>query len=554
MSSTTKTIIFAAVLLAVACAGILVAEDADAEGQVTVTYSLPGGASIPVQTAEDGTIVLYGPEDVSAFYQPDGGEFVAWQTQEDGGTIYQFGATVAFSENTTLYPRIVAATTVDFIVDGQVMKEGALAPVEGKVTAPAVPAKDGFNALGWEWSEDDSGKVYTSAEVSELTVEAGQTFTAVYSEIYDIDWIVDGVTIATGSTETGKELSQPADPSKANHEFAGWAVDGEVVLKAGEKLTAEDIAADTTFTATFNPVMLTVTFMAGESTVATVSVPYGQTVVMPALPEGYASWDFDFKTPITESITVKAVASAVEPSETFTVTFVVDGKTIATYSSNAITVPTDPVKEGFAFQGWAIGDSVIADPAKHVYTQDTVLVALFQAVEVVEHTVTFTGGAEDITVKVVHGEGVEAPEAPEGMQWDPAVDLDEITADTVVKAVPLTVTVTFMVGETAVKSLEQTVVYGGKLDASLFEGYVLPDGYIGWDVDVVTATFTADTVVNAVAEPAPVEEPDFLDTTGGQVAMVLLAFVVIALIGMIVTNQFGMKDRLKSLVRRSGKE
>ena len=107
MSSTTKTIIFAAVLLAAACAGILVAEDADAEGQVTVTYSLPGGASIPVQTAEDGTLVLYGPEDVSAFYDPDetSQRFAGWKTAD--GTIYQFGATVQFAAAITLEPYLV---------------------------------------------------------------------------------------------------------------------------------------------------------------------------------------------------------------------------------------------------------------------------------------------------------------------------------------------------------------------------------------------------------------------------------------------------------------
>ena len=551
MSSTTKTIILAAVILAAVFAGVAFAEEETDAAGVTVTYHL-GGASIPVTTEEDGTVVLYGPEDVASFFQPEGGDFVAWQTEEDGGTIYQFGATVAFSTATDLYPRIIAATTVDFIADGQVVEGGAVAPVEGKVTAPAVPSKEGYNALGWEWSED--GKVYSAEQIADLTVTAGQTFTAVYSEIFEVKWVVDGVTIATGSTEAGRDLAQPADPSKANHAFAGWAVDGEVVLKAGEKLNAEDVTADITYTAQFSPVMLTGTFVAGESTVATVSVPYGQMVVMPALPEGYSAWDFDFQTPITESITVKAVASTVEPTTAYNVQFVVDGQVVATFKSDAITVPTDPVKAGYRFQGWAIGDNVVANPAAYTYTADTILVALFQQLEVIEHTVTFVTADGETEVSVIDGQAVTAPEAPEGMQWDPAVDLSRITADTVVKAVPLTVTVTFQVGETVVKSLEQTVAYGGKLDVSLFEGYELPAGYIGWDVDVSTATFTADTVVKAVAEPAPVEEPGFLETTGGQVALVLVAFVVIALIGMILTNQYGLRDTLSKMLRRSGKE
>lgn len=549
MSSTTKTIILAAVILAAVFAGVAFAEEeTDATG-VTVTYHL-GGASIPVTTAEDGTVVLYGPEDVASFFQPEGGDFVAWQTEEDGGTIYQFGATVAFSTATDLYPRIIAATTVDFIVDGQVVEGGAVAPVEGKVTAPAVPSKEGYNALGWEWSED--GKVYTVEQISGLTVAAGQTFTAVYSEIFDVEWVVDGVTIATGSTETGRELAQPADPSKANHTFAGWAVDGEVALKAGEKLTAEDVTADVTYTATFDPVMLTVTFVAGESTVATVSVPFGQMVVMPALPEGFTAWDFDFQTPITESITVKAVASTVEPTTTYNVQFVVDGQVVATFKSDAITVPTDPVKAGYRFQGWAIGDNVVANPAAYTYTADTILVALFQQLEVVEHVVTFVTADGETEVSVIDGQAVTAPAAPEGMQWDPAVDLEApVTADLTVNAVPLKVTVQFAVDGDIIAILTQTIDYGGTVDMDLLAGYTFPAGYTGWDVDL-TMPFYKDTVVNATVPPV-VDEPDFLDSPVNVLAVVLVVVILAALAGCYVTNLFGVKDAVSKIVRRKGK-
>lgn len=522
MSSAKTTIILAAVILAAAFAGVLASEGSDG-ASVTITYHL-GDATIPVQTEEDGTVVLYGPEDVAAFYTaPEGKSFVSWQTQEDGGTIYQFGATIAVSAATDLYPRLVdIAQEVTFVADG----ETETAQIsDGHVAVPDIATeREGFTFDGWLYSGD--GEIYQSEDIAGLTVKAGETFTAQYSEIHEVVWIVDGVTIATGDTT---DMKQPIDPVKANHTFVGWSVDGEVV-----DMEKYEITGDTTFEAVFEPVMLTVTFVAGEQTVATVSVPYGQTVVQPALPEGFKAWDFDFSIPVTESITVQAIAAdPVEPSESYTVQFVVDGKVIATYASNAITVPNDPVKEGYAFQGWAIGDSVIANPATYQYVQDTVLTALFQAVEIVEHTVTFyVDGDTSYTVRVVSGETVTAPKAPEGMQWDPAIDLDApVTADMVVNAVPLQVTVTFQVGETVVALLTQTIDYGGTIDVKLLEGYVFPAGYDAWDADLTMPVY-ADTVIKA--KPIVVEqEPGFLDSTANVLAVILAVIVVAGIIAWI---------------------
>lgn len=520
MSSTTKTIALAAVILVAAIAGVALAEDTDA-ASVQVTYHL-GDATIPVTTAEDGTVVLYGPEDVAAFYVvPDGKAFVAWQTEQDGGTIYQFGATIAVSAATDLYPRLVdVAQEVTFVADGE---EETAAISGGHVTVPEIDtAKEGHTFDGWLWSGDN--KVYQTEDIAALTVSAGDIFTAQYSPIYDIVWIVDGVTIATGDTTDTK---QPEDPVKAHYEFVGWR-DADGVMLTDDY----EISEDTVFTAVFEPVMLSVTFVAGESTVATVAVPYGEMVVMPALPEGYSAWDFDFSTPIVESITVQAIAATPEePSDTFTVQFVVDGRVIATYDSDAITVPNDPVKEGFAFQGWAIGDSVIADPATYQYTQDTVLTALFRAVEVVEHTVTFYVSAEtSYTVKVVDGQTVAAPEAPEGMQWDPAVDLDApVTSDMTINAVPLKVTVTFAVDGEVVAILTQTIDYGGTVDMDLLGSYTFPEGYDSWDADLTMPVYE-DMTVNAKAIVV-VEEPGFFDSPVNTLAFAVLILVIIGVVG-----------------------
>ena len=539
----TKAIIAAVVILAAAFAGVtLIGEESDA-ASVDVTYSLDG-VTIPVKTEEDGTLVLFGPEDVKAFYTPDDPtkEFAGWKTETNA--IYQFGATVVFTEPTTLTPYLKdIPQTVGFTAGDRTVTADIS---EGHVAVPEIDTdREGYTFDGWQWSED--GKVYSAEEVAKLTVKAGQTFTAAYSEIFEVSWVVDGVTIATGDTTAE---NRPADPVKEHYDFKGWAIGDSVIADPSKHVYTQD----TVFTAEFEPVMLTVTFVAGEETVATVSVPYGQTVVKPSLPEGFKAWDFDFSAPITESITVKAVAEdPTEPSETFTVQFVVDGQVIATYASNAVTVPADPVKEGFAFQGWAIGDSVIADPSKHVYTQDTVLVALFKAVEVVEHTVTFIGGEEPVKVTVVDGQVVDAPEAPEGMQWDPAVDLTApVTADMTVNAVPLKVTIQFAVDGEIVAILTQTIDYGGTVDMELLGGYTFPEGYTGWDADL-TMPFYKDTTVNATMPPV-VDEPDFLEDPLNVLAVVLVVVLGAALVSASVTKLFGVKDIMGKVIKRKSRD
>lgn len=369
MSSTKATVILAAVILAAAFAGILVSEDSDAEATPgTVTYVM-GDAVLPVTVGEEGTVTILGPDDVAQFYEPDQGEkFVYWVTNDATKTIYQFGASVVVPEGgLELVPFTQEVTDVIFVVDG---KEYAVAFTDAESLAipeDAVRAtvKDGMAFDGWMYD----GKVYKDlAAIKEIDgLAAGAVFTAQFHESHSVTWIVDGITIAVGTTE---DLKQPAAPAKEHYTFDGWF--DATGARYDEKY---EISADTTFTAKFTPVNLTVTFTAGDETVGTSLVPYGETVLAPALPDGYSAWDFDFTAPITEDVTIEAVAAPV--SEVYTVTFVVDGEVIATYTSTSVTVPTAPAKEGQDFVGWAIGDYVVRDPASYAFTADTVFTAQY---------------------------------------------------------------------------------------------------------------------------------------------------------------------------------
>lgn len=406
MMKPTYTIAIAAIFMVAAFAGIAMVDDeADAaEAPVTsVAYKIGTGSdsfeTFTFEVSGESFIV----KDITDFDVEVKGIFEKWTA---GSVSYEPGATVTLSGLVaeggvlTLTASVTGADVVSFIADGKVIEGGSLTPEAEKVTAPAVPEKEGFNAIGWKWSEDD--KTYTAEEVNELTVAVGQTFTAVYEEIYEVYWSVDGTVTASGDVEA---INAPQAPTKENYTFEGWMVDGELVIRYNADLVKPEgtefadkgyiwvdgkeyeFTKDTTFVASFKPVQLTVTFMAGEQEVGKQTPNYGAAIMKPELPEGYVAWaadaegtaSFDFTAPATANVTVYAVAEV--PSDAYEVTFVVDGEVIATYADNSITLPEAPAKEGFKFVGWTINNEVIADPVNYEFTKDTAFIALFQVAE-----------------------------------------------------------------------------------------------------------------------------------------------------------------------------
>lgn len=433
-----------------------------------------------------------------------------------------------------------------------------------------------------------------------------------------ITWTVDGIVI--GSTDT-TDRAIPVAPSKEHYVLAGWAVDGVLTITYNSGLDGDGyrladgagtvdaylgaLTEDTVFTAVFEPVIHTVTLVAGESTVGTITAPYGTTIVEPRLPEGYKAWDFDFATPITGDVTIIAIAEDpvipvtvynvtfeiegkspvvqksdslvipdttregyafqgwvvkggaeyVDPTayeitaditfvavyktateSTFTVTFEIEGKSSITQKADSLAIP-DTTREGFNFQGWVVkgGSSAYVDPLTYEITADVTFVAVYKAIEVIEHTVTFVNGETVIgTVKVIDGEKITTtPEAPEGLFW---LYTDEpVTEDITVEAKPITVTVQFKVGDKVFAAYTQTVPYGESIDTNALSDFVFPEGFDSWDADL-TAPVYENTVIVAKAIPAPVEEPGFFSTPTGQCAIILAVFVIGALVTVAYTK------------------
>jgi len=155
----------------------------------------------------------------------------------------------------------------------------------------------------------------------------------------------------------------------------------------------------------------TVTFVVdGEKT--EVKVKDGEKVAKPADPvkEGYTfvgwyvgeeAYDFDA---VTADVTVTAKFEEVKPEvKEYTVKFVVDGEAseVKVAEGEKASKPADPVKEGYVFLGWYVGDE--AYDFEKAVTADVELVAKFEAAAV-ETKYDFVVGAFEGTEVEVEGD------------------------------------------------------------------------------------------------------------------------------------------------------
>ena len=308
MSSKQISILAVAVLAMAAFVGVIaVGEDTDADTTgYSVSYIVDGRTYTVPQ--EDGTGVTAGTVSLATLTSigataPEDKTFMAWNTAEDGtGTAYAAGSTLILdstSKTATLYAQFkwTEYTAVFKAIDGTTIKTitgTAQTPVNLSTEAPAAPAVDGKIFAGW--LATGAEKALKNSELGTLSEDISYTAT------YVIDYKVTFVDGDKTYISKVSDLTVPDVGERTGYTFLGWFVGTEQVADP----TAYVFTEDTTFSAKWEPINVFVTFTAGSfSTV--VAVLYGQTVVEPALPDGFSKWDFDFSTPITEDTTVVAI-------------------------------------------------------------------------------------------------------------------------------------------------------------------------------------------------------------------------------------------------------
>ncbi len=108
----------------------------------------------------------------------------------------------------------------------------------------------------------------------------------------------------------------------------------------------------------------TVTYVIDGETIATEQVEEGGTVTLPEAPEKEGH-TFAGWTGVPETVTADVTVTGSYTVNTYTVTFVIDGETLSTETveyGSTVTLPEAPEKEGHTFAGWTgVPETVTAD-------------------------------------------------------------------------------------------------------------------------------------------------------------------------------------------------
>ena len=176
------------------------------------------------------------------------------------------------------------------------------------------------------------------------------------------------VTLIVGDNETKQTVNdretaeKPEDPTKAGHRFDGWFKDG-----SEEEFNFEQpITEDVTLTAKFTPYTVT-PVTDGNGAVEVGAMQADGSVTVKATPNSgylFGGWKVDgeiitYANPYTFIPTADTEITAVFTEESQEVTYytvTINKNTIRVAEGTTLPQPADPVKEGYKFIGWYVGD------------------------------------------------------------------------------------------------------------------------------------------------------------------------------------------------------
>ena len=372
---------------------------------------------------------------------------------------YQTGKTDKYEFNTPVTENITLVakwekstpTTTEYKVtfdanggkfsDGKETRDVQVAK-DGKVTKPVDPEKPGFDFV--EWQLNDEAYDFINTPVTENI-----TLKAVWKEKqgvlhYTVTFDANGGTLSTGgASQTVKiakneKVKEPKAPEKQGFEFNGWHHNGQPYNFALP--VTEDITLVAQWAVQSGQEEFTVTFDANEGkfsdgkTMREVPVAKDGKVTKPAEPErpghDFVGWYdgtglYDFNTPVTKDITLKAKWNESKKETEYTVTFDSDGGTPVSpqivKKGEKANEPTDPKKANYDFDGWNLGKDPY-DFNKEVM-EDITLVAQWKEKKSgkPEFTVTFdSDGGTPVATQIVEdgGTATEPPAKPTKANYD----------------------------------------------------------------------------------------------------------------------------------------
>lgn len=335
----------------------IVSDSSFAVSEETVTYgkSYTITNSIPVQT---------------------GYTFDGWYL-EANGNIYQPGDSFiwSFEKNSALTAQWDAKKfTASYDLNGgsglDNLKE-KIAYMDSFTVTDIIPEKEGYIFSGW-LAETASGIVigtYTSGSSFSWDNAENVTLTAQWMAIsVNVSFENNGGTLSTDkiTVKYGEEYGTLPVPEKEGNNFDGWFLDSKFTYPVTSE-TIVNTANDHTLYAKWSKGQYKITYYVDGKFYTETSYNYGETIVPKAAPaaEGYtfSGWSEIPATMPAYNVTVNGTLTA----KSYTLKYVIDGKTYSESEvkyGTSITAPVPEEKDGYTFSGWDYVPATM--PAKNV--------------------------------------------------------------------------------------------------------------------------------------------------------------------------------------------
>lgn len=273
------------------------------------------------------------------------------------------------------------------------------------VTTPTSTTYKIFNG----WTVNGS-----AIDLSTFTITTNTKIVADVTYKYDVKFKVDDTIYNSQIITKNNCATLPTSPTKDGYEFDGWSLNGVDVIS---DITTRQVTQNVTYTAVFTK-LHTVTFVYEDTTKATQTVRNGNYATAITIENTaykvFNGWKVNGN--IVDISTYKIVTNTTFVADIiykYDVKFKVDDTVYNSQiitKNNCATLPTNPTKDGYEFDGWSLnGVDVIDNISTIQVTENITYIAKFTEL----FTVQFKDGDTIVSTQTIrNGECASLPTSP----------------------------------------------------------------------------------------------------------------------------------------------
>jgi uncharacterized repeat protein (TIGR02543 family) len=217
-------------------------------------------------------------------------------------------------------------------------------------------------------------------DLSTYMITTNTIFVANVTYSYDVTFISNEETVLNETITSGSYATVPTDPTFDGYTFDGWSLDGVTVVTVSDNA----VTADVTYYAVFTQ-LFTVTFISGDDTVSTQSVRNGEcptdVTIADTTYKAFNGWTInDAAVDVGSYIITANTVFVADFTYSYDVTFVSNEVTVDSQvieSGSYATVPTDPMLDGYTFDGWSLDGETVITVSENAITSDVIYYAVF---------------------------------------------------------------------------------------------------------------------------------------------------------------------------------